>query len=142
MLGREAKAYFDDDQAGARTPGASHPVAPRWRTSDRPHRRVHVAAQGFGQTIAIFRTRNQAREMKTALLFGRIFTDHCITKFMNDQLDEVDAAMARCWLSNLHCRGADECLQLFGAGLYVGIPDSACLCGRPLVKIAGGPSRS
>ena len=38
---------------------------------------------------------------------------------MQDKLDAVDAAMAKMWLSNLHCKVVDECLQLFGGWGYM-----------------------
>jgi len=38
---------------------------------------------------------------------------------MKGELDAVDAAMAKMWLSNLHCKVVDECLQLFGGWGYM-----------------------
>jgi alkylation response protein AidB-like acyl-CoA dehydrogenase len=96
--------------------------------------------KAFGQTIGDFQnTQFKLAEMKTDAVVGRIFTDHCITKFMNDQLDEVDAAMAKMWLSNLHCRVADECLQLFGGWGYMWeYPIARAFADARIVKIAGG----
>jgi len=54
-------------------------------------------------------------------------------------LDEVDAAMAKMWLSNLHCRVADECLQLFGGWGYMWeYPIARAFADARIVKIAGG----
>jgi acyl-CoA dehydrogenase len=96
--------------------------------------------KAFGQTIGDFQnTQFKLAEMKTDAVVGRIFTDHCITKFMNNQLDEVDAAMAKMWLSNLHCRVADECLQLFGGWGYMWeYPIARAFADARIVKIAGG----
>ena len=96
--------------------------------------------KAFGKTIGDFQnTQFKLAEMKTDAVVGRIFTDHCITQFMNDQLDEVDAAMAKMWLSNLHCRVADECLQLFGGWGYMWeYPIARAFADARIVKIAGG----
>ena len=96
--------------------------------------------KAFGQTIGDFQnTQFKLAEMKTDAVVGRIFTDHCITQFMNSQLDEVDAAMAKMWLSNLHCRVADECLQLFGGWGYMWeYPIARAFADARIVKIAGG----
>ncbi len=96
--------------------------------------------KAFGQTIGDFQnTQFKLAEMKTDAVVGRIFTDHCITQFMNSQLGEVDAAMAKMWLSNLHCRVADECLQLFGGWGYMWeYPIARAFADARIVKIAGG----
>lgn len=94
----------------------------------------------FGKTIADFQnTQFKFAEMKTDAVIGRVFTDECIKKFMRGDLDEVDAAMAKMWLSNLHCRVADECLQLFGGWGYMWeYPISRAFADARIVKIAGG----
>lgn len=94
----------------------------------------------FGKTIADFQnTQFKFAEMKTDAVIGRVFTDECIKKFMRGDLDEVDAAMAKMWLSNLHCRIADECLQLFGGWGYMWeYPISRAFADARIVKIAGG----
>ena len=58
---------------------------------------------------------------------------------MAGELDEVDAAIAKMWLSNLHCKVADECLQLFGGWGYMWeYPISRAFADARIVKIAGG----
>lgn len=96
--------------------------------------------KAFGQTIADFQnTQFKLAELKTEAVIGRVFTDHCIGKFMQGTLDEVDAAMAKMWLSNLHCRVADECLQLFGGWGYMWeFPIARAFADARVVKIAGG----
>ncbi|MDH4457304.1 MAG: acyl-CoA dehydrogenase family protein, partial [Nevskia sp.] len=96
--------------------------------------------KAFGTTIGAFQnTQFKLAELHTEATIGRIFTDHCITKFMNGELDEVDAAMAKMWLSNLHCKCADECLQLFGGWGYMWeYPISRAFADCRIVKIAGG----
>jgi acyl-CoA dehydrogenase len=96
--------------------------------------------KAFGRTIGDFQnTQFKLAELKTEAVIGRVFTDACITKFMAGELDEVDAAMAKMWLSNLHCRIADECLQLFGGWGYMWeYPIARAFADARIVKIAGG----
>ncbi|MDH1440450.1 acyl-CoA dehydrogenase family protein [Pseudomonas sp. GD03721] len=96
--------------------------------------------EAFGKTIADFQnTQFKLAELRTDAVIGRVFTDHCIQKFMKGELDEVDAAMAKMWLSNLHCRVVDECLQLFGGWGYMWeYPISRAFADARIVKIAGG----
>ncbi|GAC1619753.1 MAG: acyl-CoA dehydrogenase family protein [Nevskia sp.] len=96
--------------------------------------------KAFGKTIADFQnTQFKLAELKTEAVIGRVFTDACIAKFMDGKLDEVDAAMAKMWLSNLHCKVADECLQLFGGWGYMWeYPISRAFADARIVKIAGG----
>lgn len=96
--------------------------------------------KAFGTTIGAFQnTQFKLAELHTEATIGRVFTDHCIAKFMAGELDEVDAAMAKMWLSNLHCKIADECLQLFGGWGYMWeYPISRAFADSRIVKIAGG----
>ena len=96
--------------------------------------------KAFGTTIGAFQnTQFTLAQLHTEATIGRVFTDHCIAKFMAGELDEVDAAMAKMWLSNLHCRAADECLQLFGGWGYMWeYPISRAFADSRIVKIAGG----
>jgi alkylation response protein AidB-like acyl-CoA dehydrogenase len=96
--------------------------------------------KAFGKTIADFQnTQFKLAELKTEAVVGRTFTDKCIRLFMDGELDSVDAAMAKMWLSNLHCRVVDECLQLFGGWGYMWeYPIARAYADARIVKIAGG----
>ncbi|MGE0098860.1 MAG: acyl-CoA dehydrogenase family protein [Hydrogenophaga sp.] len=96
--------------------------------------------KAFNQTIADFQnTQFKLAELKTEAVVGRQFTDKCIQLFMRDELDSVDAAMAKMWLSNLHCKVVDECLQLFGGWGYMWeYPIARAYADARIVKIAGG----
>jgi acyl-CoA dehydrogenase len=96
--------------------------------------------KAFGRTIGEFQnTQFKLAELKTEAVIGRVFTDHCIKNFMEGKLDEVDAAMAKMWLSNLHCKVTDECLQLFGGWGYMWeYPIARAFADARIVKIAGG----
>ena len=66
-------------------------------------------------------------------------TDRCIELFMRDELDPIDAAMAKMFLSNLHCKTVDYCLQLFGGRGYMWeYPIARAYADARVVKIAGG----
>ena len=103
---------------------------------------VEYTAQrkAFGRTLAAFQnTQFKLAELKTEATIGRVFTDQCIERFMAGELDPVDAAMAKMWLSNLHCKVIDECLQLFGGWGYMWeYPIARAYADARIVKIAGG----
>jgi len=96
--------------------------------------------KAFGKTIGDFQnTQFKLAELQTEATIGRVFTDQCIAKFMRGELDAVDAAMAKMWLSNLHCKVVDECLQLFGGWGYMWeYPIARAYADARIVKIAGG----
>lgn len=96
--------------------------------------------RAFGKTIGDFQnTQFKLAELKTEAVVGRQFVDRCIEIFMRGELDAVDAAMAKMWLSNLHCRVVDECLQLFGGWGYMWeYPIARAYADARVVKIAGG----
>jgi acyl-CoA dehydrogenase len=103
---------------------------------------VEYTAQrkAFGKTIGDFQnTQFKLAELKTEAVVGRQFTDNCIKLFMKGELDAVDAAMAKMWLSNTHCKIVDECLQLFGGWGYMWeYPIARAYADARIVKIAGG----
>ncbi len=96
--------------------------------------------KAFGKTIGDFQnTQFKLAELATEAAVGRQFTDKCIQLFMQGRLDAVDAAMAKMYLSNLHCRVVDECLQLFGGWGYMWeYPIARAYADARIVKIAGG----
>ena len=96
--------------------------------------------KAFGKTIGDFQnTQFKLAELKTEAVVGRQFTDQCIRRFMDGELDAVDAAMAKMWLSNMHCKVVDECLQLFGGWGYMWeYPIARAYADARIVKIAGG----
>src|SRR6266852_3044086 len=96
--------------------------------------------KAFGATIGDFQnTQFKLAELKTEAVVGRQMTDKCIEVFMKGELDAVDAAMAKMWLSNMHCKVVDECLQLFGGWGYMWeYPIARAYADARIVKIAGG----
>jgi acyl-CoA dehydrogenase len=96
--------------------------------------------KAFGTTIGEMQnTQFKLAELKTESVVGRQFVDKCIEIFMRGELDAVDAAMAKMWLSNMHCKVVDECLQLFGGWGYMWeYPIARAYADARIVKIAGG----
>lgn len=96
--------------------------------------------KAFGKTIADFQnTQFKLAELQTEATVARVFTDHCIELYMKGELDPVDAAMAKMFTANLHCRAADECLQLFGGWGYMWeYPIARAYADARIIKIAGG----
>ena len=96
--------------------------------------------KAFNKTIGDFQnTQFKLAELKTEAVVGRQFVDKCISIFMRGELDAVDAAMAKMWLSNMHCKVVDECLQLFGGWGYMWeYPIARAYADARIVKIAGG----
>ena len=94
----------------------------------------------FGKTIADFQnTQFVLADLKTKSTLGRVFTDKCIELFIEGKLDAVDAAMAKMYLSELHCDAVDKCLQLFGGWGYMWeYPITRAYADARIVKIAGG----
>ena len=96
--------------------------------------------KAFGTTIADFQnTQFKLAELKTEAVVGRQFVDRCIAAFMKGELDAIDAAMAKMWVTNMHCKVVDECLQLFGGWGYMWeYPIARAYADARVVKIAGG----
>jgi acyl-CoA dehydrogenase len=96
--------------------------------------------EAFGQTISDFQnTQFKLAELQTAATAARVFTDRCIDLFMQGKLDATDAAMAKMFTSELHCKVVDECLQLFGGWGYMWeYPIARAYADARIVKIAGG----
>jgi acyl-CoA dehydrogenase len=96
--------------------------------------------KAFGKTIADFQnTQFKLAELQTEASVARVFTDKCIDLFMRGKLDPVEAAMAKMFTANLHCKAADECLQLFGGWGYMWeYPIAWAYADARVIKIAGG----
>lgn len=94
----------------------------------------------FGQTLADFQnTQFKLAEIKTEATIARVFVDRCIELFRAGKLDGTDAAMAKLWVSNLHGKVVDECLQFFGGWGYMWeYPIARAYADARITRIAGG----
>lgn len=98
------------------------------------------ARKAFGGTVADFQnTQFKLAELEVLASVGRVYTDRCIELFMAGELDPVDAAKAKMFLSETHCKVVDECLQLFGGWGYMWeYPIARAYADARVGKIAGG----
>lgn len=96
--------------------------------------------QAFGKPLFDQQnTQFKLAELKAQATAMRVFTDKCIELFMQGRLDPVDAAMAKMMTTELHCKAADECLQLFGGWGYMWeMPIARAYADARITKIAGG----
>jgi len=96
--------------------------------------------KAFDGTIADFQntqfTLAQLAAETTAL---RVFTDWCITRFLQGELTPVDAAKAKLLVTDLHCKVVDQCLQFFGGyGYMLDYPIARAYIDARVTRIAGG----
>lgn len=96
--------------------------------------------KAFGKTIADFQnTRFKLAEIKSQAVVMRVFTDKCLEMHMAQELDAVDAALAKMVTSETLCKCLDECLQLFGGYGYMWeYPVARAWADARVGRIAGG----
>ncbi len=99
-----------------------------------------MGRQAFGKSLFDQQnTQFKLAELKAQATALRVFTDKCIELFMAGKLDPVDAAVAKMLTTELHCKAADECLQLFGGWGYMWeMPIARAYADARITKIAGG----
>ncbi|MCG5236624.1 acyl-CoA dehydrogenase family protein [Xanthobacter oligotrophicus] len=69
----------------------------------------------FGKAVADMQnTRFVLADLKTELAVGWAFIDQCLAQHMTNQLSTYDASMAKLWVTEMHGRVVDKCLQMFG----------------------------
>jgi alkylation response protein AidB-like acyl-CoA dehydrogenase len=59
-------------------------------------------------------TRFRLADLKTELAVGWAFVDQCMAKHVAGELSTHEAAMAKLWISEMHGRVVDQCVQFFG----------------------------
>ncbi|MBS0370545.1 MAG: acyl-CoA dehydrogenase family protein [Proteobacteria bacterium] len=69
----------------------------------------------FGKPIADMQnTRFKLADLKAELAVGWSFIDQCLAKHVEGQLNGTDASIAKLWVTEMHGRLVDQCLQFFG----------------------------
>jgi len=96
--------------------------------------------EAFGKNLSEFQnTQFKLAELDTLATVARVYTDKCIDLFMKGELDPVDAAKCKMFVTETHCKIVDECLQLFGGWGYMWeYPIARAYADARIVKIAGG----
>jgi acyl-CoA dehydrogenase len=156
-----AELYFDDLRAPADCLlGGTEGVGFAQLMNDLPYERTLLAIGGvaameyalaltvdytrhrkaFGKALLEMQnTRFKLAEVRTWVHVARVFIDDCIVRLREGRLDTVDASMAKWWLSDLQCKVADECLQLFGGyGYMKEYPISRLYVDARVQRIYGG----
>lgn len=76
--------------------------------------------KAFGKAIIDFQnTQFKLAELKTEATIAKVFVNHCVGLHLEGKLDSPTASMAKYWVSDLHCKLVDECLQLHGGYGYM-----------------------
>lgn len=98
--------------------------------------------KAFGQPISSFQnTRFELARMKTDLEVHRAFVKHCAALYAEGRLDVPTAAMVKLSSTEMQCRVADGCLQLFGGyGYMTEYPIARAFVDARVQRIYGGTS--
>lgn len=76
--------------------------------------------KAFGTTVASFQnTQFKLAELVAEVDCAEVYTDRCTELLLEDNLDTVTASKAKLLTTDLQCKVADECLQLFGGWGYM-----------------------
>ncbi|MEX0603826.1 MAG: acyl-CoA dehydrogenase family protein [Marinobacter sp.] len=96
----------------------------------------------FGQKLKQFQnTRFEIAEMETDYRINKAFIDQCIAEYERGELDAATASMAKYSATEMQCRVADGCLQLFGGyGYTTEYPISRAFMDARVQRIYGGTS--
>jgi alkylation response protein AidB-like acyl-CoA dehydrogenase len=94
----------------------------------------------FGQRVADFQnTQFELAEMRTEVDIARTFIDQAILAFNAGELDDVDAAKAKWWTTDLQNKVVDRCLQLHGGyGFMLEYPVGRAYQDARIQRIFGG----
>ncbi len=96
----------------------------------------------FGQKLKqLQNTRFRIAEMETEYRINKAFVDQCIGQYGRGELDAATASMAKYSATEMQCRVADGCLQLFGGyGYTTEYPISRAFADARVQRIYGGTS--
>lgn len=96
----------------------------------------------FGQKLKqLQNTRFRIAEMETDYRVNKAFVDQCIAEYSRGELDAATASMAKYSATEMQCRVADGCLQLFGGyGYTTEYPISRAFMDARVQRIYGGTS--
>jgi acyl-CoA dehydrogenase len=98
--------------------------------------------KAFGQTIASFQnTRFKLAEVKTEIAMNRALYEKCADAYAQGELSVEEAAMLKYAATEMQCKTADDCLQLFGGyGYTAEYPISRFYTDARIQRIYGGSS--
>lgn len=98
--------------------------------------------KAFGQNVSQFQnSRFTLAHLKTQIEINRAFVDQCTVKYKQGTLTTVEASMVKLSTTELQCKVADDCLQLFGGYGYMReYPISRAFVDARIQRIYGGTS--
>ncbi len=98
--------------------------------------------KAFGTALSTFQnTRFEIAKMQTDVEINRAFVEKCAVAYANGKLDGAGAAMVKLAATEMQCRVADGCLQLFGGyGFMSEYPISRHFMDSRVQRIYGGTS--
>ena len=96
----------------------------------------------FAQPLIKFQdTRFKLADAKAQVTAGRALLDSCIARHLRGELDGVDAAIAKLWITETQWKVIDTCVQVFGGYGYMDeYPISRMLRDARIDRIHGGSS--
>lgn len=96
----------------------------------------------FGQKLKqLQNTRFRIAEMETDAQVNAAFVEQCVQQYKRGELDAATASMAKFSATEMQCRVADGCLQLFGGyGYTTEYPVSRAFTDARVQRIYGGTS--
>ncbi len=98
--------------------------------------------KAFGQPLSSFQnTRFEIAKIKTDIEITRAFVAQCAARYAEGKLDVPSAAMVKLASTEMQCRVADACLQLFGGYGYMSeYPIARAFADARVQRIYGGTS--
>lgn len=76
--------------------------------------------KAFGKAVIEFQnTQFKLAQLKAEAVQARVFTNWCVERHLDGELDSATASMAKMLTTDLQCKVMDECLQLFGGYGYM-----------------------
>ena len=98
--------------------------------------------KAFGAPISSFQnTRFTLADLKTQIEVNRAYVSQCNDKYQRAELSTIEASMVKLSTTDLQCKVADECLQLFGGyGYMTEYPISRAFVDARVQRIYGGTS--
>ena len=96
----------------------------------------------FGQVLSgLQNTRFTLASLDTQISINQAFVERCVHDYMAGQLDAVTASKAKLSATELQCKVADDCLQLFGGyGYMKEYPIARAFLDARVQRIYGGAS--
>ena len=98
--------------------------------------------RAFSKALIEFQdTRFKLADAKAQITAGRALVDSCLQRHLRGELDAVEAAIAKLWVTETQWKVIDSCLQVFGGYGYMDeYPISRMLRDARIDRIHGGSS--